>query len=172
MTSKSDARCAAAHVLIISDIHGCLEAFLQPLIQSGIVYVTKNTTRQHIQWVPKCDTCVLIVGDITDCSENTAGEMKDEELLIITHIHHLNRSHALYHNPITVLLGNHCYNNLIGYRPKHVSARCVQHMQDIYLEGLLQSLLPGSPMTGPKHLSQRAMPLCRRQSTARTICKA
>ena len=78
MTSKSDARCAAAHVLIISDIHGCLEAFLQPLIQSGIVYVTKNTTRQHIQWGPKCDTCVLIVGDITDRSENTAGEMKDE----------------------------------------------------------------------------------------------
>ena len=130
---KSDARCTAKKMLIISDIHGCLEALFQPLLQSKLA-IMSSTNRKHIQWNGHQETCVLIAGDITDRygRHGSTGEMKHEELLIIAHIHYLNNTHDLYYNPITVVLGNHCYNNLIGYGISHTSQDCINHMEVEY----------------------------------------
>ena len=129
---KKDARHHAKKMLIISDIHGCLEALLQPLIQSGLVCEIDGE-RKHVGWNEGVqDTCVLIAGDITDRGSNSTWEMKHEELLIIAHIEYLNSTHCVYHNPISVILGNHCYNNLIGYTPSHTSAQCIEHMEKEY----------------------------------------
>lgn len=132
MMRKKDARYHAKKMLIISDIHGCLEALLQPLIQSGIVREIDGA-RKHVGWNEGVqDTCVLIAGDISDRGLNSTWEMKHEELLILSHIEYLNNTHSVYHNPISVILGNHCYNNLIGYPPSHTSAQCIQHMRENY----------------------------------------
>ena len=137
---KGDARVDALEMVILSDLHGCLEAFLQPMHHSGLIEFSsaKQTGRPYVRWThdsTKLRTCVLITGDITNRTrprKETVGEMKNEELLILAHIHHLNRTHPYFHNAIEVILGNHCYWNLLGHEPTHTSELCLKSMNKQY----------------------------------------
>ena len=156
---KRDARVDALKMVILSDLHGCLEAFLQPMHHSGLIefFSDKQVGRPHVRWTQdstKLETCVLITGDITNRTrphketvgemKKTVGEMKNEELLILAYIHHLNRTHPYFHNAIEVILGNHCYRNLLGHEPTHTSKLCLKSMNKQYSK---ERLVRGKNMT-------------------------
>lgn len=129
------------HVVLISDIHGTLEALLQTLLQLGIARERTRGERKCLEWA-RHRVAVVILGDATnrtrlDRRKGKVGcdlELKDEELMIFAFIYHLNHTHRHYDNPIEYVLGNHCYNNLLGrHVPEpYASDACHEYMARKY----------------------------------------
>jgi len=132
--------------LFISDIHGQLDRLLSPMLHAGMIKRSSAASR-HLEWdLPDKHalTCIVICGDITNrCKRSHGaivgerGELRNEELLILLYIYHLNQTHPYLRNAITYVLGNHDVDNLHGFPEAHrfVSSKCLQLMQHQYENG-------------------------------------
>ena len=121
-------------LILFSDLHGTLDGLLQPLFSSGLLKYSHD--RSYIKWKRGANSRVMILGDLTnrvalDGSTGAQGELKNEELLILVYISYLNDTHPTLSEPIQYVLGNHDYENLIGFRSK-CSEKCRSYMRKLY----------------------------------------
>lgn len=135
-------------LILFSDLHGTLEGLFQPLFRSGLLKYSRDGS--YIKWKRGANSRVMILGDLTnrvalDGRTGGHGELKNEELLILVYISYLNDTHPSLSDPIQYVLGNHDYENLIGFRSK-CSEKCRSYMRKLYnSKTIVDFPLPGSP---------------------------
>lgn len=108
-------------VILISDLHGTLDALLLPLEKEGAIEWHRNGGRKYPLWTASDEKpwLVFVAGDITnrtrsDNAPTDANELAFEELLIVIVIFYLNN--VVEGGKIEVTLGNHELNNFLALR--------------------------------------------------------
>jgi hypothetical protein len=125
-------------LVVLSDIHGTLESFLQPLIELDVIRIKRTAKCEHVAW-KDTDARVVLAGDLVNrirtrrnVTYGSGAELENEELLIFLHVHYLNLVHPHMSNPVEYVMGNHCYANLLGGKSE-ASAECKRSLDETYV---------------------------------------